>query len=42
MQEKPKFAGKLEPGYERDIHTYGRNITAKRYMPHSCQRQAGA
>ena len=43
LQEKlerkiaPKLEGKLEPGYERDMHicTYGRNITAKRYMPHS-------
>ena len=23
------------------IRTYGRNSTAKRYMPHSCLRQAG-
>ena len=23
-------------------HTYGRNITAKRYMPHYCLRQVGA
>ena len=37
----PKLAGKLGPGYEPDIRTYGHNITAKRCMPHSCQRQAG-
>ena len=48
LQEKrgrkiaPKLAGKLEPGYERDIRTYGRNVTAKRYMLNSCLRQAGA
>ena len=26
----------LECGYKRDIRTYGRNITVKRYMPHCC------
>ena len=26
----------------RHVHTYGSNITAKRYMPHSCLRQVGA